>query len=66
MTTTKYLRKAQLAERYGGATVRTIERMILDGRLPAPTIWHGRNPLWSVEKFEEWERDTLSQRRKVA
>jgi hypothetical protein len=63
MTTTKYLRKAQLAERYGQATVRTIERMILDGRLPAPTIWRGRSPLWSIEELEAHERATLVQRK---
>jgi hypothetical protein len=40
----KYLRKRAVAERYG-IDERTIGRMSLDGRLPAP-IYH-RFPLWN-------------------
>ena len=51
-----YLRKAAVSERYGGITKRTIERMVQDGRLPAPEYPTGRIPLWDEAALEAFER----------
>jgi hypothetical protein len=55
MTTTKFLRKAAVAERYG-LTIRSVERMVEDGRIPGPALYRGRCPLWSLEELEKDER----------
>jgi hypothetical protein len=53
----KYLRKRQLSERYGNITTRSIERAVVDGRLPAPEFPFGNHiPYWDEEKLEENER----------
>jgi hypothetical protein len=60
-----YLRREQMAARYGGIRVRTIERYVEAGKLPAPVYIHGcRTPLWSVDVLEEFERVNMSPRRK--
>jgi hypothetical protein len=50
-----YLRQPQLAKRYG-TTLRTIQRMRQDGRLPQPDLYLGPYPLWSNETIESSER----------
>jgi predicted DNA-binding transcriptional regulator AlpA len=52
----KYLRKRAVAERYGGVTPRTIERMVKDGRLPEPEYPAGRFPMWDEAKLDECDR----------
>jgi hypothetical protein len=54
----KYLGKKDLAKRYkeDGCTIRTVERMIADGRLPPPDLINGRFPLWDEEKLAKHER----------
>jgi hypothetical protein len=55
------LRKAQFAARYG-ITIRMLERMIADGRLPAPDLRLGRLPMWSSQTIEENERRAAAHR----
>jgi hypothetical protein len=62
MTTTKFLRKKDVAERYG-VTIRSVERMIVDGKLPGPTLYRGRAPLWSIEELEADEKAAILARR---
>ena len=58
-----FLKKKDLARRYGGVTIRTIERMWEEGRLPPPDIYNGPSPLWSETSLEKHERRHLNVRR---
>jgi hypothetical protein len=52
-----YLRKRQVAQRYGGIALRSVERAVEDGRIPPPTYPIGENtPLWDLEVLEANER----------
>jgi hypothetical protein len=52
-----YLRKLQLAQRYGDVTLRSIERAVAAGRIPPPEYPCGANtPLWDLAKIEANER----------
>jgi hypothetical protein len=52
-----YLRKRQVAQRYGGIALRSVERAAADGRLPPPEYPFGEHtPLWDLAKLEENER----------
>jgi hypothetical protein len=52
-----YLRKRQVAERYGGIALRSVERAAADGRIPAAEYPFGPNsPMWDLAKLEENER----------
>jgi hypothetical protein len=51
----KALRQTGLAARYD-ITVRSIQRMRQDGRLPAPDFWLGAFPMWWEETIERNER----------
>jgi len=53
----RYLRKKQLAERYGGVSERSIDRWTRDGRLPPPTMFQGRFPLWSEEILDVYDAE---------
>jgi predicted DNA-binding transcriptional regulator AlpA len=55
----RFLRKNDVALRYG-ITVRSVERMTEDGRLPRP-VYRGRFPLWHESELDEFDR-TLLQR----
>jgi hypothetical protein len=50
-----YLRRLDLAERYR-CTDRNIDLMVRDGRLPQPTVQHGRFPLWDEAILDEHDR----------
>ena len=50
----RYLRKQAVATRYG-VNVRTVERMIEDGRLPPP-MYRGRFPLWDESALDASDR----------
>jgi len=50
----RYLRKGQVAERYG-ITTRSVDRMAEDGRLPAP-VHLGKFPLWDEARLDEHDR----------
>jgi predicted DNA-binding transcriptional regulator AlpA len=50
-----FLRKRQVAARYGGVATRTIDRWAEDGRLPPP-IFRGRVPLWDLDELEAQDR----------
>jgi hypothetical protein len=52
----RYLRKRQVAERYGNVNERTIPRMIADGRLPPPDLYNGRFPLWGEDTLDAHDR----------
>jgi hypothetical protein len=59
-----YLPKRKIAERYS-VTVRTIERMWRDGRLPPPEFTLGPNrPFNDLEKLEAAERAAIERPRK--
>jgi hypothetical protein len=52
-----YLRKRQVAQRYGDITLRSVERAVVDGRLPPPEYPCGEHtPLWDLERLEANER----------
>ena len=52
-----YLRKRQVAQRYGNVALRSIERAVQDGRILPPEYPCGENtPLWDLEKLEANER----------
>jgi hypothetical protein len=52
-----YLRKRQVAQRYGDITLRSVERAVVDGRLPPPEYPCGEHtPLWDLAKLEGNER----------
>jgi predicted DNA-binding transcriptional regulator AlpA len=53
----KFLRKKQVAARYGDICDRTVDRMVADGRLPAPHYrGGGRIPFFSEEELNESDR----------
>ena len=53
---TKFLRKRDVAERYG-VTTRSVERMVADKRLPLPTFpLRNRIPMWPEEVLDESDR----------
>lgn len=55
-----YLRKAQVAKRYGNTTPRNVDRMSNDGRLPPP-IYPFENgiPYWIEEELDERDREAV-------
>jgi predicted DNA-binding transcriptional regulator AlpA len=50
------LRKRRVAERYDCQTTRTIDRWIKDGKLPPPTTYRGRTPLWAEDELDAFDR----------
>lgn len=52
---TQFLRKAAVAARYQ-ITIWTMERWLLDGRLPPATTWRGRYPFWSENDLDACDR----------
>jgi len=56
----QYLRKSQVAARYG-IDPRSVDRMKLDGRLPAP-IYRGRMPLWDCTELDASDRRATVER----
>ncbi len=53
----QFLRKRQVAQRYGNITPRSVERAVEDGRIPPPEYPCGAHtPLWDLEKLEANER----------
>jgi hypothetical protein len=61
---TKFLRKAQVAARYG-INVRSVERWEKDGRLPAP-MYRGRIPLWRESGLDAADRAAMAAPRSKA
>jgi hypothetical protein len=62
-----YLRKRQVAQRYGNVALRSIERAVQDGRIPPPEYPCGENtPLWDLEKLEANERAAAIRSRQAA
>jgi hypothetical protein len=57
----KYLRKKAVAKRYGDVNERSIPRMVADGRLPPPTIFNGRFPLWDEAELDAHDRRAASE-----
>ena len=52
-----YLRKRQVADRYGNVYLRWVERAAKDGRIPAPEYPCGPNmPMWDEAKLIANER----------
>jgi hypothetical protein len=51
-----YLRKKQVALRYGNVNERTIPRMVADGRLPPPDLYSSRFPLWLESSLDAHDR----------
>ena len=64
----RYLRKRSVRERYDNICNKTVERMVLDGRLPPPEYFgDSRIPFWDEEKLDENDRKaTLRPRTRAA
>ena len=56
-----FYRKSQLAARYS-TSVRSIDRMVRDGRLPPPDMYMGPHPLWANESIEANEKRAATMR----
>ena len=53
----RYLRKKSVRARYGDVCNKTVERMVLDGRLPPPEYFgDSRIPFWDEEKLDASDR----------
>jgi predicted DNA-binding transcriptional regulator AlpA len=64
---TRFLRKAAVAERYGGISDRTIERMVKDKRLPPPEFPFGnRIPAWREDVLDAHDRAATLAPKRVA
>jgi hypothetical protein len=57
-----YLRKRQVAQRYGNVHERTVPRMVADGRLPPPDLYNGRFPLWAEDTLDAHDKASLARR----
>jgi hypothetical protein len=52
----RYLRKVQVALRYGWQTTMSVDRGWKVYRtIPPPSIYHGRIPLWDEEALDEYD-----------
>jgi len=61
-----FLRKRQVAKRYGDIAERTVERMAEDGRIPKPFYLMGsRIPLWDNEALDENDRAAAARPRQT-
>lgn len=61
---TKFLRKRDVAERYG-ITTRSVERLVKDKRLPRPVFpLHNKIPMWPEEVLDESDRAAAAAPRK--
>jgi hypothetical protein len=55
-----YLRKEQVAARYGNTTKRSIERAAKDGRLPPPVFPLSNGvPYWDEAELDEHDRKVV-------
>jgi hypothetical protein len=50
-----YSRKRQVANRYS-TTIRNVDRMVEDQRIPGPAFYNGRCPLWDNDELDENDR----------
>ena len=56
-----FLRRRQVAQRYGDITLRSVDRAVAEGRIPAPEYPFGpHSALWDLQKLEENERATIA------
>jgi excisionase family DNA binding protein len=55
----QFLRMRDVAARYGNVSIRTVERMIEDGRLPKPH-YRGRFPLFDEEELDASDRALMA------
>jgi hypothetical protein len=60
-----YLRKRQVARRYGDVNERTVPRMVKDGRIPPPDLYNGRFPLWLEDNLDAHDRKAVLARREA-
>jgi len=59
-----HYRLSDLAARYR-VTTRSVQNMVDDGRLPAPTFYNGRFPIWDHDVIEANERAAASRPSKM-
>jgi hypothetical protein len=53
-----WLRKRQVAARYGDVCPRTIDRAVEDGRLPAPKFpFRNKVPYWTEDELDQHDRN---------
>jgi predicted DNA-binding transcriptional regulator AlpA len=52
----RYLRKAQVQERYSCSAM-WIKRHIAADGFPEPTMYVGASPLWSLDALEAWDAE---------
>ena len=55
-----YVPTQGIAARYKTST-RNVPRMVSDGRIPPPTLYNGRHPLWDEEVLDENDRRAAMQ-----
>jgi hypothetical protein len=48
----RYLRKKAVRDRYGYESERSVDRAVRDGRLPGPTLYQARFPLWAEDTLD--------------
>jgi hypothetical protein len=59
----KWLRKEAVCARYGDVVDRSIERAVMDGRLPAPEYPLGNKiPFWNEAKLDEHDLRIVTER----
>ena len=55
---TQYLSRAQVLDRYGGASPMWLHRRIINSGFPRGIhIGGGKLSLWKLEEIEQWEND---------
>jgi hypothetical protein len=56
----RYLRKADLLERYGWKAKISVDRAVKGQRLPQPDMRLGHVPLWDERTLDAWDAQTVS------
>ena len=56
----RYLRVAQVRERYGNASDEWIRRKTRDARFPQPYYFDGADRFWAVDELDAWDLATLT------
>jgi hypothetical protein len=55
LTQKRYLRRAQVQERYGDCSPTWIKRRMASDGFPAPAMYVGASALWSLDSLDAWD-----------
>jgi hypothetical protein len=55
-----FLRKSQVQVRYGDCSPTWIKRRVASDGFPAPTMYVGQSPLWSIDALNAWDVEQSS------